>query len=65
MFMSNSPFSLLSYGLMDAVWNRSLKLNCLLLLASLPVIRRLVNGVQQNLQGKQQQVKRQNGLSFW
>lgn len=53
-------------ALMDAVWSRFLKLNSLLLLSSLPVIQRLVNGVQQNLQchSRQQQVKRQNGLSL-
>lgn len=53
-------------ALMDAVWSRFLKLNSLLLLSSLSVIQRLVNGVQQNLQfhSRQQQVKRQNGLSL-
>lgn len=52
-------------ALMDTVWTRSLKLNYLLLLASLSVIQRLINGIQQNLQSKQQQGKRQNELSFW
>lgn len=44
---------------MDAVWSRFLKLNSLLLLSSLPIIQRLVNGIQQNLQSRsrQQQVK--------
>lgn len=44
---------------MDAVWNRFLKLNSLLLLSSLPIIQRLVNGIQQNLEShsRQQQVK--------
>lgn len=59
-------------ALMDTVWNRihsfwnrSLKLYCLLLLASLPLIQRLINGIQPNLQGKQKQVERKKGLRFW
>lgn len=63
---ATAPFLFCLMALMDTVWNRFLKLNCLLLLAPLPVIQRPVNGIQQNLQSqsKQQQVKRQNGLSF-
>lgn len=60
-----APFLSCLRSLMDIDWNRSLKWNCLLLLTSLPVIQRLIYGVQQHIQGKQQQVKRLKGLSFW
>lgn len=62
---ATAPFPSCLMALMDTVWTRSLKLNYLLLLASLSVIQRLINGIQQNLQSKQQQGKRQNELSFW
>lgn len=52
-------------SLMDIGWNRSLKQSCLLLLTALSVIQRLINGIQQHLQGKQEQVKRQKGLLYW
>lgn len=62
---ATAPFLSCLRSLMDIDWNRSLKWNCLLLLTSLPVIQRLIYGVQQHLQDKQQQVKRLKGLSFW
>lgn len=45
-------------------WNRSQKLCCLLLLASLPLIQRLISGIRPNLQGKQQQVEGKKGIAL-